>query len=131
MPISRWRTCGIAATVLTEFETSRVLIGPATSWPSTVICGPAGSVPTAIRGSAQPGQHSRGVGEVDPLAQQPPGQRAVHGAGVQVAQPELDGDAARRCRLAGAGRAVHGDHQAGLAGITLHFVHAGRYHPGG
>src|SRR5271166_5101088 len=47
----RVRTCGMAATMLTEFETSRVRISPATSCPSTVISGAAGSVPIEMRGS--------------------------------------------------------------------------------
>ena len=36
---------------------------------------------------------------------------AIHGAGLQVQQPEAGGDARRDRALAGAGRAVDGDHQ--------------------
>ena len=39
----------------------------------------------------------RGSCDVDALPQHPPGHRAEHRAGVEVAQPEPGGDAARRC----------------------------------
>ena len=47
----RWRrTSGTAATALTALDTSRVRMGPATSRPSTRICGASGSVPTSMTG---------------------------------------------------------------------------------
>ena len=56
-----------------------------------------------------------------PCAQHPPGHRAEHGPGVEVAQPEPRGDAARRTRLARSGRAVDGDDDVrwGAAHVAL------------
>ena len=45
------RTAGIEATALTAFDTSRVRMGPATSWPSTRMPGLSGSVPTSMTGT--------------------------------------------------------------------------------
>ncbi len=50
---SRARTCGTAATALTWAVTSGPRIGPETSWPSTVMVGPAASVPETITGLEQ------------------------------------------------------------------------------
>ena len=55
--------------------------------------------------------HRGRVVDVDALAQQPPRHRPELGAGVEVAQPEPGSHGARRAGLAGAGRAVDGDHQ--------------------
>src|SRR5215469_15534487 len=76
-------------------------------------------------------KHGAGVIKVDSVLPQPPGERSVHGTGIQVAQAQLRRDPAGHCRLARPRGPVHGDHETGFAGITLHFVHAGRYHPGG
>ena len=72
----------------------RVRIGPETSWPSTVIVGASGSVPDLDAGSSAGGRDRVGVVDVDALLEHPPGHRAVHRAGVEVAQAE----AARRRR---------------------------------
>ena len=108
----RRRTSGTAATALTALDTSRVRMGPATSVPSTRIAGASGSVPTSITGWSQVPGHRVRVRDVHALVEQPPGERPVGGAGVQVAQPEGARDAPGRGRLAGSGRAVDGDHQA-------------------
>ena len=53
------------------------------------------------------GRDGLGVVGVDAVLEHPPGHRAVHRAGVEVAQPEPRGDAAGRARLAGPRGAVH------------------------
>ena len=69
-------------------------------------------MPDSIRGSPQRAATACRVVHVDAVAQHPPGHRAVHRAGVEVAQPEPVGDAAGRARLARSGGAVDGDDDA-------------------
>ena len=49
------------------------------------------------------------VVHVHAVGEHPPGHRAEHRAGVEVAQTELGGDAARGAGLAGAGGSIHGN----------------------
>ena len=51
----------------------------------------------------------RAVSERDPRSQREPGERAVHRAGVEVAEAEPLGERARDGALAGPCRAVDGD----------------------
>ena len=66
-------------------------------------------------GLGHPGGDRAGVVHVDVVPQQPPGHRAEHRAGVQVAQTESRGDAARGAGLARSGRAVDRDDEPGVA----------------
>ena len=61
----------------------------------------AGRCRSSDLGLAHAGRHRVRVVHVDAVAQHPPGHRAEHRTGVEVAQPEPVGDAARRARLAG------------------------------
>ena len=112
-PIRYSRTGGSPATALTALDTCRVRIGPATSCPATLIRGAAGSVPISITAPRNSRSTAAGSAGSVPWLEQPPGQRPVHGSGVEVAQVQLAGRAAGGRGLARAGRAVDGDHQAG------------------
>ena len=79
---------GTEATALTALDTSRVRIGPATSAPSTLIAGAAGSVPGSMAGSARHARRPPRGCSRPPRPAAPPGQRPVHGPGVQIAQAE-------------------------------------------
>ena len=92
----------------------------------------AGSVPTMIRGSVQARQHRLRIGELDLLI----GAATRSAPGTWRRCPDSAARARRRRRRAavdlpepdGPSIAIT---RPGLAAITLHFVHAGRYHPGG
>ena len=112
----RARTSGTALTALTLEVTSWVRIGPATSTPSTVMVGAAGSVPETMTGLPAAVGDRRRVVDVDAVVHHPPGDRPVLGAGVQVAQAELGGDGLGGARLARAGGAVDGDDHCGRGG---------------
>ena len=82
------RTAGTADTAETAAVTSGPRIGPATSTSSIITVGVSGSVPIGKRRG--PGQVGEGLGVIggDPALQREPGERAVHRAGVQIAQAQ-------------------------------------------
>ena len=63
-------------------------------------------------GLVQPGQHRGGTGQVDALLHQPPRQRAVHGAGVEITQAEFGGHPPGGSGFTGPRRTVDRDDQA-------------------
>ena len=109
MAISRARTCGTRATADTAPDTSRVRIAADTSRPSTVTHGSSGSVPTSMTGPSDVPRHRVRVIHRDAVGQQPPGQGAVHGAGVEIAEAEGARRPARGARFARRRRTVDGD----------------------
>ena len=93
------RTPGAAETGLTAAVTARDRISPSTGWPSTVTCWWSGSVVTVIHGPGGEIGHRGRVLRVDALAQDGPGHRPVHRAGVEVAEAEPTGEPAGDGRL--------------------------------
>ena len=113
-PMRCCRTSGTRATTLTCAETSLVRISSETSVPSTRVHGSSGSVLTSMAGLCRQARYVPLVRVSWSAGHEPPGQRPVHRAGVQVAQAERARDTSRRARLPGPRRPVHGyDEPAG------------------
>ena len=113
MPSSRARTSGTALTGETAALTSgcRIAIGDVVAVHRDGRRERVGAAREAWLPAAC--GHRGRVVHVDAVAQHPPGHRAVHRAGVEVAQPEPVGHAARGAGLAGSGGAVDRDDDAG------------------
>ena len=115
----RWRTRRISRTGMTvataetlvEMPVSRM--AAATSVPPTSTVGASGSVPMDSGKPLRRSGDRVGVGEVDTFVEAPPGERAVHGAGVEVAVAEGPRDLLADARLAGPRGPVHGDDETG------------------
>ena len=113
---SRCRTSGTDATALTWSVTACERIATATSRPSTVIVGPAGSVPETITGSAARAAMAVGSSRSTPCSIIQAVHGAELGAGVEVAQAQARRDTPRGARLARSGRPVHGNDDLGDPG---------------
>ncbi len=112
MATRRVRTSGTEATALTALDTCRVRIWAVTSVPSTPMAGLAGVGAHLDDRLPGLGGHRLGAAHRHAVVQHPPGQGAVHGPGVQVAQAQATCDAAGGTGFAGPRGAVHGNDEA-------------------